>query len=139
MLKDQKPLIEANVALEPPWTMGDFVEYLNCIVFFWPGYHDGPIASGRRLHGTYEREHPLVLRIPTADLFESQSHPLFAIFNTGATRMQKGMKISRGLNEFRDAATCLRKASEVKEVGFASSVALPDGTCRRTPSGWEPF
>src|SRR2546423_415819 len=37
VLKDQHPLVAANVTLVSGWEFADFVEFLNDHVYFWPG------------------------------------------------------------------------------------------------------
>src|SRR4030095_3329018 len=62
ILQDQSPLKFANVSLATGWSEGDFIEYLNEHVFFWPGKADGPIRYGARLLDPYEGKGPAVLR-----------------------------------------------------------------------------
>ena len=125
-LKDQKPLIERTMDLESG-DFGDFVEFLNSHVFFWPGTSNGPVQSGVRLHGHYESEGPMLLRIPTRDLFEENSdlEPLFCPFNSGAPRQQHGQRVRRGAHLFSDAASFGRTEGQVIELAFRSSIHIP--------------
>jgi hypothetical protein len=129
-LKDQRPLIAANVALKAPWQFGDFVEYLNSHVFFWPGDALTPLVSGQRLLAHYASELPLIIRVPFLSLLANNPdrEPLFSPFNSGAPRMQRGKPVERGPDLFRPANRCPRRPHEVIEVAFRSSVLLPDDT-----------
>lgn len=138
VLKDQKPLIEANVQLPVGWEFGDLVAYLNRHVFFWPGSADGPIVQGQRLHSHYEADSPLVVRVRTASLLAANPEgiPLFAAFNTGAPRRQRGERVARGPDLFTIAADFPRRAFEVVEVVFRSQVPLPEDAEVAAESGW---
>src|ERR1041385_4202866 len=37
VLKDQRPLVAANLMFTADWQFDDFVQYLNDHVYFWPG------------------------------------------------------------------------------------------------------
>lgn len=141
MRKDQHPLIEANTQLSPEWDFGDYVQYLNGFVFFWPGTQAGPIGPGRRLLDHYEADGPLVLRIATDRLLSENSRlvPQFCPFNSGAPRYNAGRRASRGPNLFSSAHTFPRRASEVVEVAFRGDVVLPELTECRTAAGWGPL
>jgi hypothetical protein len=138
VLKDQRPLIEANLSLDGSWELGDLVEYLNEHVFFWPGRADGPIVHGARLLDRYEADAPLVLRVPTGDLLAANrgAEPLFCPFNSGAPRQQGGRRARRGPNLFSPADRFARRESEVVELGFRSAIVLPESTEAHGPSGW---
>jgi hypothetical protein len=141
VLKDQKPLIEANTDLQGGWAFADFVRFLNEHVYFWPGTEQAPIGPGRRLLEHYESDGPLVLRIPTVDLLRSNSasQPLFCPFNSGAPRYNAGQRAPRGPNLFVNATLFPRRASEVVELAFAGSVVLPSTTQHRVAGGWATF
>jgi hypothetical protein len=126
VLKDQHPLIEANVLLDPPWLFGDFVEFLNQHVYFWPGDAIGPILAGARLLVHYAKELPLVLRVSVSDLLSENpdAEALFSSYNSGAPRMQRGQRVRRGLDLFRPAHAARRKRYEVIEVAFRASLRL---------------
>lgn len=137
LLKDQRPLIEANVQLAPEWDFAAFVRYLNGFTFFWPGNDDGPIGSGRRLLAHYEPEGPVVLRIPTRDMLSVNGAltPEFSAFNSGAPRFHSGRPARRGPDLFAPASAFPRRAAEVIEVAFWADVALPESVAFRE-DGW---
>jgi hypothetical protein len=128
VLKDQRPLIEANVSPTDGWDFGDLVQFLNERVFFWPGDALGPVLAGRRLLAHYEEDLPAVLRIPLMDLvaINPEGPPLFSPYNTGAPRMQRGRPVRRGPDIFRPAHEARRRRFEVVEVAFRGSLKLPD-------------
>jgi hypothetical protein len=128
VLKDQRPLVEANVSPAGGWEFGDLVAFLNGHVFFWPGDAIGPVLSGCRLLAHYEPDLPAVLRVPMLDLIGSNPElpPLFSPYNTGAPRMQRGRPVSRGPDVFRPAHEARRRRFEVVEVAFRGTVQLPD-------------
>jgi hypothetical protein len=139
VLKDQRPLIEANVSVVPPWTFGDFVEFLNQHVYFWPGDAIGPIVSGVRLLAHYAEELPLVLRVRLSDLLNVNpgAVALFSPYNSGAPRMQRGEPVRRGPDLFRPAHAARRKRFEVIEVAFRGTVTLPStAEVRGAPEQW---
>jgi hypothetical protein len=137
VLKDQRPLVMANVELAGDWAAGDFVEHLNRHVFFWPGRAEGPIKNGRRLFDAYEGAGSAVLRIPSVALIEANERvqPLFCAFNSGAPRMNGGRRAPRGPGLFAAASTFPRRASEVVELVFRGAVRLPDRTEIMTSDG----
>jgi hypothetical protein len=141
VLKDQKPLIAANTELADGWSFEDFVRYLNGLTYFWPGNDQAPNGAGRRLLSRYEADGPLVLRIPTKDLLDTNAglQPLFSPFNSGAPRYHSGRRAKRGPDLFRPLAEFPRRASEVVELAFAGNTALPESTMFRTATGWAKF
>ena len=141
VLKDQRPLIAANLQLAAGWSLGDFVEYLNSFTYFWPGRDRGPIGPGQRLLDHYEADGPLVLRVPTIDLLRANPDvlPEFCAFNSGAPRYNAGRRAFRGPHLFCVADQFPRAASEVVELAFRAAVSLPSTTLMRTPSGWLGF
>jgi hypothetical protein len=141
VLKDQKPLIEANTALPDDWCFADFVRYLNSMTYFWPGSAAGPIGRGRRLLQHYELDGPLVLRVPTSDLLQANASltPLFSPFNSGAPRYHSGQKARRGPDTFSPHNQFPRRTGEVVELAFAGNITLPKTTTYRTADGWSNF
>ena len=137
VLQDQKPLIVANAELQAGWTEADFVEFLNRHVFFWPGVESGPITYGARLLGHYEDDRPAVLRVRTARLIPANVDlpPLFCAFNSGAPRMQAGLRVPRGPDLFLPGPEFARPAGKAVELVFRGSVALPPETEFRTLAG----
>jgi hypothetical protein len=138
VLKDQRPLIAANIALHAEWSVADFVAYLNGFVYFWPGSDRALIGAGQRLLSHYEEDDPAVLRCPTADLFGSNPHvePEFCPFNSGAPRYHSGKRAYRGPNLFTTADHFPRRASEVVELAFRDDIELPHSTQLRSRAGW---
>lgn len=130
LLKDQRPLIEKNADLADAWDFGDFVEYLNGHVFFWPGTYERAIGPGRRLLEHYASEGPAILRVPTRQLFDMNAKvtPLYCAFNSGAPRYNAGHRVPRGPDLFAPAKLFPRRASEVVELGFRDAVTLPAET-----------
>jgi hypothetical protein len=138
VLKDQRPLIAANVRLAAGWSLADFVAYLNSYVYFWPGRDRGPIGPGQRLLDHYESDGPVVLRIPTGDLFGVNAAivPEFCPFNSGAPRFNAGRPAFRGPSLFTDAERFPRAANEVVELAFRADVTLPPTTVVRAGPDW---
>jgi hypothetical protein len=138
LLKDQRPLIDKNADLADGWDFGDFVEYLNGHVFFWPGTHERTIGPGRRLLEHYASEGPAILRVPTQQLFDmnATSMPLYCAFNSGAPRYHDGHRVPRGPDLFTPAELFPRRASEVVELGFREGITLPVETEVFSSGGW---
>jgi hypothetical protein len=139
VLQDQRPPIVANVELHSGWTEGDFVEFLNHHVFFWPGVNSGPIKYGTRLLEHYEDDRPAVLRVRTAQLIQAHIRlsPLFCAFNSGAPRMQSGRRVPRGPDLFSPAGEFSRSPGKAVELVFRGSVFLPlDTEFRKHDNTW---
>lgn len=156
VLKDQGKLSFASTALLG-CTEGDFIEYLNQHVFFWPGRDDGAIGSGQRMELHYEQDGikniesiickerysplaPAILRVPTAALFDANRDqpPLFCDFNSGAPRHQPGGRVPRHLKMFVSCGDCPRAAGDVVEVVFRAAVTLTSETEVRQEDGrWQ--
>jgi len=130
VLKDQRPLVAANLTFTAGWQFDDFVEYLNDHVYFWPGDAISMVGPGGRLLAHYAPEAPLVLRVPFSALVTANSNlpPLFSPYNSGAPRMQRGKRVKRGPDLFRSAEQSRRRPHEVVEVAFRGSVVLPSET-----------
>src|SRR5205823_14540583 len=105
LLRDQRPLIRANLSLVQGWQFADWVEYLNHQVYFWPGDALNLVRSGRRLLQHYASESPLVLRVPFRALLAANPDipPSFSLYNSGAARKQRGKPVKRGPDLFRAA------------------------------------
>jgi hypothetical protein len=138
ILKDQRPLIAANLQLPAEWSMADFVAYLNGFVYFWPGWDRGLIGAGQRLLAHYEADGPGVLRCSTSDLLAANPDlvPEFCPFNSGAPRYHSGRRAFRGPSLFTESARFPRRASQVVELAFRGDVQLPPSTQLRAESGW---
>jgi hypothetical protein len=138
VLKDQRPLIAANMVLTAEWSLGEFVQYLNSFTYFWPGNDRGPSGPGQRLLDHYQADGPVLLRIATEDLLRANAsmQPEFCPFNSGAPRYHSGRRAVRGPHLFKPAAEFPRRASEVVELAFRGDVALPSTTLIRSAGGW---
>ena len=142
ILKDQHPLVAANVTLVSGWTFEDFVEYLNDHVYFWPGDAMTLVRPGDRLLAHYAPESPLILRVPFTALVAANSDlpPLFSPYNSGAPRMQRGKGVKRGPDLFSAAEQFRRRPHQVVEVAFPGGVVLPsDTTVAGEPERWVPL
>jgi hypothetical protein len=131
-------LIEKNAELAEGWDFGDFVEYLNGHVFFWPGTHERAIGPGRRLLEHYASEGPAILRISTQQLFNVNAAvtPLYCAFNPGAPRYHDGRRVPRGPSLLSPADLFPRRASGVVELGFRSGITLPAETELYSGGSW---
>jgi hypothetical protein len=142
VLQDQQPLICANAELHNGWAEGDFVEFLNHHVFFWPGLASGPIKHGARLFEHYRADRPAVLRFNTRRLLQSNPDlvPLFCAFNSGAPRMQYGHRVPRGPDLFVSSGEFPRSPGKVVELVFRGVVTLPvDGQFHSSDGNWMPL
>jgi hypothetical protein len=126
ILRDQDLVFSGAVEFEGGWTMADYLRDLSSRVFFWSGWFDRPVASGRGAAKRYS-DSDVVLRVPFLDLAEIYT-PYFAACNSGATRMQNGRRVRRGPSTFQPAETCTFKPSNVVEVTFIDRVMLPNTT-----------
>jgi len=106
----------------------DFVERLNGLVFFWPGTEEGPQPPGRRHFGRYRHEHPILIRIRTEELLETNGNnkPLFCRYNSGAPRWSHGKPSPRGPKMFSEAASAPFTAGEVVEAVYSGQALLPE-------------
>ena len=137
-LRDQAPLHAANIAFEDGWQLGDLVEQLNSLVFFWPGTARGPNASGRRHFARYRDENPVLLRVGTTRLITQNPGitPLFCRFNSGSPRYSGGRASPRGRDTFASSDHFLGGLSEVVEFTFPTRVLLGSSTeFSYTPDG----
>ena len=126
ILRDQDLLHAGCVDLTDGWTMDDFLNDLASRVFFWAGWDDRPIRSGRRAAERYAGT-DLLIRIPFGAL-TGGSDPFFSRCNSGATRMQQGERVQRGPATFQTAGVCSFGPGDVVEVTFRGEVALPPET-----------
>lgn len=129
-IRDQRPLHRGNITFESDWSFEDVIESLNERVFFWPGNHNGPISYGERHFERYVDEHPVIVRIPTEDLFASNStaEPTFCRYNSGSPRCSQGVGSPRGPRTFLSCASADFTAGKVVEVTFVQNVELPRST-----------
>ena len=130
IVRDHHPTLK-KVKLPPGWILGDYVEYLNGFVYFFPGKKDkkeGPITSEWFIK-RYKQQQALC--IPTKDLFMANqgTPPQFSRCNSGAP---PSWKPCRGPDTFmcgerfenKDAGKGI--PSKVVEVAFRCKVKLPD-------------
>lgn len=137
-VRDQAPLHEGNMQLPTGYTFVAFIENLNSRVFFWPGTDLGPISYGIRHFERYERERPVIVRVPSRDLFEANQDvdPELCKYNSGSPRCSYGDKSPRGPNTFLDPLEFDGTPSNVVEVTFRSRVTLPiSAQMGSSPSG----
>jgi hypothetical protein len=128
VVRDQKPLLAANIEFEGGWELSDLVEYVNRRVFFWPGGHDGPIDYGTSHFSRYAEDGVVVLRLRLRSLLAANPglQPQFSRYNSGAARQNQGNRIPRGPNTFTAAGRFRWTRGDVKEVAFAAPVRLPE-------------
>jgi hypothetical protein len=128
VIRDQKPLVAANIEFEAGWGLAELVECINGRVFFWPGGLGGPIEYGATHFERYASERPVVLRIKLRSLLAENPglQPQFSRYNSGAARQNQGKRIPRGPNTFTAAGRFGGTPGDVKEVAFAAPVRLPD-------------
>lgn len=142
VINDQRPLILKNAKLSPVWSSGDFIEFLNQHVFFWPGGKGKPGGYGERYWSHYEKEGSAVLRMATGSLFAAnkEREPLFCAYNSGALRMQWGKPVARGPDLFQPAGSFPFTAGRARELVFLGRVFLPPSTeVRLHDSSWRPM
>jgi hypothetical protein len=141
-IRDNLPLREGSVELDPGTTLQDFLRELNCRVFLWPGNNEGPIKVGR-LHFQHYRgvERVCLIRTRLQSLIESNPSAEFAVTfcNSGSARHQRGHRVPRGPSTFVPLEQAPRRASQVKELTFVGHVDLPPGTewSTRMEGPWE--
>ena len=126
-VRDQEPLHKGHMALLCGYSFEDFIEYLNSFVFFWPGQDEGPSDYGERYFWRYADERPMLIRIPTADLFAKNriASPRFCSYNSGAPRQANGKPSPRGPSTFSYGEQYDRQPSNVKEVVYQAAALLP--------------
>src|SRR4051812_23502905 len=102
LLRDQAPLHRGNIAFGDGWDFSSFVRLLNERVFFWPGNAHGPNSYGLRHFQRYQHESPVLIRVKTAELFDSNSDRsiTFCRYNSGAPRWSRGKAAPRGASTF---------------------------------------
>lgn len=129
-LRDQAPLHAGNVDFVGGWQLGDLVEALNKLVFFWVGGDSGPSDYGERHFERYRSEEPVLLRVPTAHLLAANKarQPLFCRYNSGSPRYSGGRASPRGPQTFVAHGTFLGGPARVVEVAFEERARLPSTT-----------
>jgi len=142
LLRDQKPLHRGPIELLDGWSYEDLVERLNGLVFFWPGFRDRPVPHGSRHFDRYRHEAPVVLRIPTADMFGHNESPRFSRYNSGAPRCSRGVHSPRGEKTFVEAEAFDLAPGSVVEVVFQQTAVIPSSAEVADLSAfgsWSPF
>ena len=126
-IRDQEPLYKGNIDLLCGWSFGRLIEHLNSFVFFWPGKGEGPSDYGERYLRRYAHERPMLIRIPTADLFAKNcvASPRFCSYNSGAPRWASGKPSPRGPRTFSYGDQYDGTRSKVVEVVYEAAALLP--------------
>lgn len=129
-VRDQAPLHAGAIDFELGWDIARWVRHVNDHVFFWPGSAAGPVRYGINHYERYRGEAPILLRIRTQSLFlaDATLQPRFSRFNSGAPRCSGGVRSPRGASTYLEAEAFTGPGSDVKEVVFPGSVALPGCT-----------
>jgi hypothetical protein len=127
-IRDQAPLREGQIAFEPGWNLARLVELLNSLVYFWPGTAQSPSVYGLRHLGRYLNEEPVVLKVPTAEMFRLNPRPLFCRYNSGSPRFTGGRASPRGSATFQAHPEDRLRANQVVEVVFERAASLPEDT-----------
>jgi hypothetical protein len=122
-LRDQDRLHEKCVELQDGFSFVDWLNELNRRVFFWSGWPDRPVESGRNARDRYH-DSDAIIRFPFRQMANDLT-PYFTRCNSGATRMQHGRRVLRGPRTFLQAMQCDFPPSEVVEVTFVQPVELP--------------
>ena len=131
------------MALLCGYSFEDFIEHLNRFVFFWPGKDEGPNDYGKGHFCRYAHEQPMLIRIPTADLFAKNcgASPRFCSYNSGAPRQVNGKGKPARASTFSYGDQYDRTPSNVKEVVYQAAALLPataEISC--SPQGpWRPL
>lgn len=128
VINDQAPLNSKNIELFGFMSDRDLIEFVNRLVFFWPGTAEGPVNRGANFVDHYRDRGRTVLKIPTRELIDLNGEPLLCHFNFGAPRMQHGNPFPRSRDFFQTCDRFPRTAGKVVEVAFGSSVRLPAQT-----------
>jgi hypothetical protein len=94
LLRDQAPLHVGHFEFEDGWDLGDLVDNLNHLVFFWPGWEHKPVPSGMNYFKRYRSEHPAILRLRFDSLrrYNQERMPVFCKFNSGSPRSYSGRR-----------------------------------------------
>jgi hypothetical protein len=130
VIRDQIPLIEANIEFEDGWQLPELVEFLNTRVFVWPGDNRGPIDYGQRHYDRYSGEPLRVFRFQVRSVLAANvgARLLFSRYNSGAARQNQGQRIPRGPRTFLPAGRFSGTCGQVKEAAFDSAIVLPSDT-----------
>lgn len=137
VLRDQRLLHAGSVELRGGWSFRDLLQDLSNRVFFWSGWFDRPVRSGRAAMSVYATD--WVIRVPFREIGREYT-PYFSSCNSGATRMQHGRRVPRGPDTFLPCHECSFAAVDVVEVTFLEPIRLPSSATTRSPSThWVPL
>lgn len=142
VVRNQRALDPASLDLGPDGTLGEYVACLNSRTYFWPGTLAGPRDDGLTMLG---RPGPasVMLRIPSRSLIGANpaSRLYVSKCNTGAARMEDGLKSRRGPDVFELCERFCGRGSDIVEISFPGAVDLPsDTTYAGGPGGpWRPL
>ena len=125
VLRDQDLLHEGSICFQSGSSMIDVVRDLNARVFFWSGWPDRPVRSGRHAFARYCAS-DIIFRVPFQDVAEQSPH--FSRCNSGAIRKQGGKAVPRGPATFAEAEESRFDPTAVVEVTFLGCVLLPKTT-----------
>lgn len=145
LLRDQAPLIGANVAFPPRWALHRLVEELNGRVFFWPGWAHGPIRHGLNHFERCQQsgQELAIIRAPFASMRKHarQFRPEFCKYNSGSPRCVNGDRSPRGPDTFAPERAFAHAPGDVVEVTFHDAVALPPDAqvSERSGGPWQPL
>ena len=142
VIRDNRPLRPASIALQGGWLLSDWLGELNSRVFLWPGEEDGPIQRGRAHFGRYASEGLVfTIRVPTHSLVEANKDRELWVSrcNSGSARHIGGKPVPRGPATFQLTASAPFRPSEVIELSYRGEARLPsDAQWSTSLSGpWE--
>lgn len=124
-IRDQQPISEKVLrrSLEEGCSYEDFLLILNSRIFFWP-----TLSRLWKHYKRYVEEKPVIIHLPTEEIFGLNMNPLFSRLNSGATRCSShwdGNAPERGFNTFLPAKDFEYTPAQVAEVTFEGSCKLP--------------
>lgn len=143
-VRDNLPLRIGSLALEEGCSLEQFLLLLNRRVYLWPGNNHGPCRPGPEHFQHYQGSGAVhILRVPLASLLSANpGRELEVTFcNSGTARHHGGQPVQRGPNTFVAASLASGRPSEVKELCFVGSLALPPDTEWSTvlAGPWQPL
>jgi hypothetical protein len=139
MIRDQRPISLVNLVkcLTTGFSVKDFFRTLNNRVFFWP-----TINRLRSHYNRYSNENPIIIKVPSEEIFKINNHAEFCRLNSGATRSNSylnGAPPQRGKGTFVLAEFFKYPVGKVAEVTFSEECKLPGSIfVGNSPDGpWE--
>jgi hypothetical protein len=142
VIRDQLRIRPGQLEFAAGVDMASFVAYLNQWVFFWPGDAVRPQGGAQRLAEANYGESVVILRVPLTQMLDANQGriPHFCDRNSGCPRRSNGKPALRHTRMHHSAGAFAGTPSQVVEVAFRGSVALPDGTEISTDrEGWRRF